>query len=253
MKVVIFEDEEPASRRLIKMLNELDPSIEIVALAESIKSGIDFLKEQKNFDLIISDIRLADGNSFEIFKSVAIKTPVIFSTAYDQYAIDAFRHNGIDYLLKPIKKEELKIAIEKYKSWFALANATFDYHALLNALRPDTKEYQKRIVIRFADNIKTVEVKEVAYFFTENKINSLVTFSGESYIIDHNLDELEHLLDPKEFYRINRQFIVNIRSIIKMNVVSKSRVKLTLQPATTHDTIVSTERSGAFKQWLAGK
>ncbi|HCI58608.1 MAG: response regulator transcription factor [Bacteroidetes bacterium] len=253
MKIVIFEDEEPAARRLIKLLNEVSTDVEIVSVIDSVRSGKEFMKQNKSFDLIISDIRLADGLSFEIFKSHTVKLPVIFSTAYDEYAIEAFRNNGIDYLLKPVKREELKTAIQKYENWFSDSTSGVNYDVLLQTLLQEKKGFQKRIVIRFADTIKTVEIEEAAYFFTENKISNLCTFNGESFIIDYNLDELELILDPAVFFRINRQFIVNFKAIQKMNVVSKSRVKLTLHPSTTQDTIVSTERSGVFKQWLAGK
>lgn len=253
MRIVIFEDEEPAARRLIKLLNEVHTAVEIVSLIDSVRSGKEFLSQNKSYDLIISDIRLADGLSFEIFRNCSVKVPVIFSTAYDEYAIDAFRHNGMDYLLKPVKKEELKAAIQKYENWFIESDSTINYDSLIQSLLQEKKGFQKRIVIRFADTIKTVEIEDTAYFFTENKINNLCTFSGESFIVDHNLDELELILDPSVFFRINRQFIVNFKAIQKMNVVSKSRVKLTLHPTTIQDTIVSTERSGVFKQWLAGK
>jgi two-component system response regulator LytT len=171
------------------------------------------------------DIQLSDGISFDIFNEVEIKCPVIFTTAYDQYALQAFKVNSVDYLLKPVKSEELKTALEKYKKRFSEKTPPeIDYSVLLSALNKNKGEFQKRIVIRYGEIIKTVEIADVAYFYTESKINFLYTFKNQRFSVDHNLDELEQILNPKEYFRINRQFIVNIKAIDKMVTVSKSRV-----------------------------
>lgn len=254
MKCIIFEDEQPAASRLQKLIQEIDPAIQVIEVLDSIKSGIHYLQTNKTPDLIFSDIHLADGLSFEIFSNVKTNYPVIFTTAYEQYAINAFKLNSVDYLLKPIKKEDLSYAISKYQSQFKKAPlpASVDYASMMDAIQSVKKDYQKRIVIRFGDTIKTIEIDDIAYFYTENKINFLCSKTSQNYPVDFNLDELEQILNPKLFYRINRQFIVNINAIQKMVVVSKSRVKLTLFPGTALDTIVSTERSSLFKEWLAG-
>ena len=252
MKVLIIEDELLAAERLVKMIKEVLPDAGILDMLVSIKSTVEWLNTHAAPDVIMMDIHLADGPSFEIFNKTRVTSPVIFTTAYDQHALEAFKVNSIDYLLKPIKKEELTKAFEKLKMLSEINMKRLE--SLMSALsgKGGPKEYQKRIVIRYGDTIKMVEVGEVAYFYTEDKINYLCTTGNLRYPIDYNLDELESLLNPDEFFRINRQFIINIRSIEKMLAWSKSRVKVILKPATTEDTIVSTERSPYFKDWLTG-
>jgi two-component system response regulator LytT len=250
MKTVIIEDEDLAAERLTRMIKETESSAEIIATISSVKSAVKWFAEHGMPDLAFMDINLADGSSFEIFRKFNVTCPVIFVTAFDQYAIDAFKVNSIDYILKPVKKEDLKNALEKYKR---MQPVTADMNKIFSELMGNRKEFQKRIIIRFGENIKMVEVKDVAYFYTEDKINYLCTFQGLRYPVDFNLDELEDLIDPSEFFRINRQFIVNIASIEKMLAWSKSRVKLILKPASELETIVSTDRSPHFKEWLTGK
>jgi DNA-binding LytR/AlgR family response regulator len=248
MKTLIIEDEELAAERLSRMISELEPSTEITGIAASVNDAVKWFGSNNMPDLVFMDIHLADGSSFEIFKKVNVTCPIIFVTAFDQYAIDAFKVNSIDYILKPVKKEDLRKALDKYNR----LKPQPDMNKIMQFL-DSKKEYQKRIIIRFGENIKMVEVKDVAYFFTEDKINYLCTHSGLRYPVDFNLDELENLIDPAEFFRINRQFIVNISSIEKMLAWSKSRVKLILRPACEIETIVSTDRSPHFKEWLTGK
>jgi two-component system, LytTR family, response regulator LytT len=250
MRTLIVEDEELAAERLARMILELEPEAQIVDTLSSVNTSVKWFSENKMPDLIFMDINLADGSSFEIFKGVNITCPVIFVTAFDQYALAAFKVNSIDYLLKPLKKEEVKNALEKYKR---LKPASLEMNQAIQQLIDSRKEYQKRIIIRFGENIKMVDVKDIAYFFTEEKINYLCTHQNLRYPVDFNLDELEQLLNPKEFFRINRQFIVSITSIEKMLAWSKSRVKLVLKPTCEIETIVSTDRSPHFKEWLTGK
>jgi DNA-binding LytR/AlgR family response regulator len=231
MNVLLIEDEEPASTRLTKLLNTVDPTLEVLTVLVSVKSAVEWLRANPQPDLIIMDIQLSDGVSFDIFNEVEIKCPVIFTTAYDQYALQAFKVNSVDYLLKPVKAEELKNALDKYQKLFKEKKSPeIDYATLLSALSKGKDEFQKRIVIRYGEIIKTVEIADIAYFYTESKINFLFTFKNQRFSVDHNLDELEHILNPKEFFRINRQFIINIKAIDKMVTVSKSRVKLNLNP-----------------------
>lgn len=257
MNILILEDEEPAVERLQKLIAGVDPSANIIKVMGTITSALDYFSSGKQLDLILSDIQLADGLSFEIFKNVQLSCPVIFTTAYNQYALDAFKSNGIDYLLKPIKREELESALNKYKKLFEkkfdISALSVDYETILKAMNSERKTYQKRIIVRFADIIKAIETDDVAYFFTHEKIDYLRTFSGLNYGVDFHLDELEEILNPEKFFRINRQFIINVKAIDKMFAVSKSRVKLTLTPNCEYETIVSTERSPEFKKWLAGK
>ena len=252
IKILIIEDEEPAAERLAKMLLDIDPNIIVVGNTVSVKSSVKWFKENPIPDLILMDINLSDGHSFDIFKEVEISAPIIFITAYDQYAIDAFKLNSIDYILKPIKKDELSNALEKFKR---MGNIQVQHMtSLLNTIKSNQdKEFQKRIVIRYGDTIKMIEIADIAYFYTEEKINFLCTNGDTRMPIDQNLDELEEILDPKIYFRINRQFIINISAIEKMLTWSKSRVKIILKPASEHETIVSTERSSHFKDWLIGK
>ena len=250
MKVLIIEDEKLASDRLTKMILELEPTAEILGTLVSVKSSVEWLKTHTAPNVILMDINLADGQSFEIFSMVELKTPVIFTTAYDEHALNAFKVSSIDYLLKPIKMDELKRAFDKLHS-FNEENSK-QMESLLKKFALHSREFQKRIVIRYGDTIKMVEVSDVAYFYTEEKITYLYTHADLRYPIDHNLDELEHMLDPSVFFRINRQFIVNIYAIDKMLAWSKSRVKVVLRPPSKEDAIVSTERSPNFKGWLTG-
>ena len=253
MTILIIEDEEPAYRRLQKMLKEIEPDHNLLPQIVSVSSAVKFFKENEAPDLIISDIQLSDGISFEIFKQVDIKCPVIFTTAYDQYAIEAFKVNSIDYLLKPVKKEELEKAVSKFKT---LTPATptapaIDINKLLQSLQPaGATEYKKRFVVRYGEHIKTIDIEEVVYFYTEDKATFLCTKDARRFVVDFNLDTLDSILDPKVFFRINRQYIISIHSIAEMFAYSKSRVLIKLNPPAKHETVVSTERSADFKLWL---
>ncbi len=250
MKILIIEDEKPAADRLIKMIADLEPSAEILETLVSIKSSVEWFAKHPVPDLVMMDIHLADGQSFEIFSRVEITAPVIFTTAYDEHALDAFKVNSIDYLLKPIKTEDLARAFEKVKRLTSFNPRQLEM--MISKLTGRQKDFQKRMVIRFGDTIKMIDIAEVSYFYTEDKINYLCTTGNLRYPIDYNLDELENLLNPEQFFRINRQFIINIKAIDKMLAWSKSRVKVVLNPPTSEDTIVSTERSPYFKDWLTG-
>lgn len=251
MTILIIEDEEPAYRRLQKMLKELEPGHILLNQIVSVSSAVKWFKENDEPDLIISDIQLSDGISFEIFKQVDLKCPVIFTTAYDQYAIEAFKVNSIDYLLKPVKKEELEKAVAKFKALTpATAAPAIDINKLLQSLQPAGTEYKKRFVVRYGEHIKTIDIEEVVYFYTEDKATFLCTKDARRFVVDFNLDTLESILDPKVFFRINRQYIISIHSIAEMFAYSKSRVLIKLNPPSKHETIVSTERSADFKHWL---
>ncbi len=249
MKVLIVEDEPRAAQRLEKLILEMDSSISILEQLDSVESVVEWYASNDAPDFIFMDIHLADGSAFEIFNQIKISQPIIFTTAFDQYAIQAFKVNAIDYLLKPIKKDELKNSIEKYKS--TQSTTTFDYAELAKHLQKETPPRLKRFLIRVGQTLKTVEVNHVAYFYTEDKITFLITNEGKRYPIDFSLEKLEDELDNGIFFRINRQFIVRVSAITKMVSVSKSRVKLYLEPCSI-ETIVSTERSGKFKKWLVG-
>ena len=254
INILIIEDEEPAAKRLQKMIMEIEPGITVEENIVSVASGIDWLQNHSLPDLIFSDIQLSDGLSFEIFKQVDINCPIIFITAYDQYAIEAFKVNSIDYLLKPIKKEDLLAAINKFKRITGTGkNNAADLKKLMETFTStgsNISTYKSRFIVRYGEHIKTLKIEEVAYFYTEDKINFLTTIEGRRYSIDYNLDTLESMLDPKFFFRINRQYIISVNSIKEMFSYTKSRVLIKLNPPSKHETIVSTERSGDFKLWL---
>jgi two-component system response regulator LytT len=255
LKVLIIEDEQHASERLKRLLIEIDPSIEIIGCLETVRSAICFLTTNKNDlpDLIMLDINLADGSSFEIFNQMKVSTPVIFTTAYDEYALKAFKLNSIDYLLKPVKSEDLVSAIRKFRYISSIKNPIeIDYSKLAKYISEHKKEYKERLVTRMGGLLKTINISDAAYFYTENKITYVCTIQRNKLAVDETLEELEEILNPKFFFRINRQFIINIDSIEKMIVVSKSRVKLFLNPPAEFETIASTDRSSQFKKWLAG-
>jgi two-component system, LytTR family, response regulator LytT len=250
--ILIIEDEAPAAQRLEKLLKQIEPDSIILESIVSVTTAVKWLGENPAPDLIISDIQLADGLSFEIFKTVPTLCPIIFTTAFDQYAIEAFKVNSIDYLLKPIKKEELTIAINKMKQLTAANQAPpLDISKLLLALSPaQNSNFKNRFAVKFGEHLKTIETKDIVYFYTEDKINFLTTKENKRYITEYNLDTLETMLDPKIFFRINRQYIICIHAIAEMFSYSKSRVLIKLNPPARHETIVSTERSGEFKGWL---
>src|SRR5688572_20796073 len=189
MNVLLIEDEEAAAQRMQKMLRQLEPDINILAVTDSIESSVNWLQNNASPDLIFSDIHLADGSSFEIFRETKVSSPVIFTTAFDKYALEAFKLNSIDYLLKPIKAEELSQSLEKWKRLQGQKQPAFDYQSLLHALQPNhTKTYQKRLVIRYGAHIKTVEVADIAYFFTQEKVTFLNTFENKKLPVDNTLD-----------------------------------------------------------------
>lgn len=249
MKVLIIEDENFAADKLQAMILEIDPTIQVMAKLGSIKESAKWLM-QHSADLIFLDIQLSDGLSFSIFEQVEVKTPVIFTTAYDQYAIKAFQLNSISYLLKPIRKSELAEALHKFNS---LKSAfSIDFEELLTQLQNREPEYKKRFLIQIGDKIKKVEVTEAAYFFVLGKGVYVRTFQGNSYPVEFTLDKLETALNPETFFRINRKYLVNINAISSMVAYSRSRVKIELTPKADDpmDAIVSIDRSADFKKWL---
>jgi DNA-binding LytR/AlgR family response regulator len=254
MQVIIIEDEEAAATRLAKILREIDPSIEIQTALESIKHAVEWFSQNKQPQLIFADIQLADGPSFEIFNRIKVTAPVIFVTAFDSYALQAFKFNGIDYLLKPVKKNDVAASLEKFKNLNQQTiNPGIDYQEIFSSIISKKPTYQKRLVIRIGQTIRTVEISDVAYFYTEEKISFVCLQDGKRLPLDFTLDELETILDPAIFFRINRQFIIYIKAIESMFTYSKSRIKVVLKPATESETIVSSERSSDFKEWLLGK
>ncbi len=252
MKLLIIEDEPASALRLKKLIQEIEPDVLVLDILDSITSSVEWLKTHTEPDVILSDIHLADGLSFEIFRQVNVSCPVIFTTAYDQYAIQAFKVNSIDYLLKPIKKTELTDAMNKLRKLKPAAPA-FDLSQLASMMGKQEKEFLKRVVIRLGQQIKVVEIKDVAYFYIDEKIVFGTTFGKDRLPMDLSLDQLEKQLDPERFFRINRGFIISLESIDSMITYSKARIKIKLKPPCEVESITSTERSAEFREWLRGK
>lgn len=248
MKVVIIEDETPAYKRLAKLVDETIPGAVIAGHLDSVADAKEWFEKNAAPDILFMDVHLADGSAFDLLKLIKIDAPIIFTTAYDQYAIDAFKASSIDYLLKPIKKEELKAAITKLEEFKKIFNEKSE--VLIQTFTQP--EYKKRFVIRFGEHIKTLEVEDIAYCYSENKATMARTFEGRNYPMDHNLDALQDMLEPKTFFRLNRQYLINLKAIEEMKTYTKARVIVSLKPAVKEPPIVSSERAADFKKWLAG-
>ena len=251
MRIWVIEDELPAARRIVNMLQNIEGAVVEKTFA-TVLDTVTALQHSEHPDLLVMDIHLADGSSFEIFKQVPVNAHVIFTTAFDQYALNAFKVNSIDYLLKPIKEAELNAAVDKFKRLHNQGLHTRQIEQLLKAIGRPPKEYKRRFAVKYGEHLKTIDINQVAYFFTENKATYLVGKDGFRYVIDYNMDELDEQLDPRNFFRINRQFIISVVAISEMHTYTKARVMVTLNPPTKLDSIVSSERAAAFKQWLDG-
>ena len=252
MQVVIIEDEAPAAKRLEKMLQKLNPAIQIIQKLDSVESAVKFLQSTESPDLIFMDIQLADGISFNIFKEVTITAPVIFTTAYDQYALQAFKVNSIDYLLKPIDEKELQQALIKYemvhqKKESALSEKMLHLLAELNA-----PKYKERLLIKRGQQLSYLKTNNIAFCYAEGKWCFAIDMSNNKYLLDINLAQLEEQLPAQKFFRINRTLLVHIEAIVKVHTWLGGRLKLELMHATMQETIVSRERVNEFKDWLGG-
>ncbi len=247
INAIIIEDEDIAAIKLQKMIQELDSEIHIARILSSVKESVAYLHEHTP-DLIFMDINLSDDNSFEIFNQIdTITSKIIFTTAYSEYAIKAFEQNSIDYLLKPIPKEALQRSLEKLRKYDNQPNP--DYAKIL--YNP-ANVYKKRFLVKINNNLKTVEIDEVAYFYSEDKITFVKLKNDTKLPIDYSLKRLEEILNPKEFYRINRKYIIHISAISKMYYSSKSKIMLHLEPTTEDQQIsVAIEKLGKFKKWLS--
>ncbi|MEO5996269.1 MAG: LytTR family DNA-binding domain-containing protein [Chitinophagaceae bacterium] len=250
MNVVIIEDEKPAAEKLQKALQLTDPSIAVLAVLNTVQSSVEWLQQHSSPELIFMDIELTDGLSFRIFDSVSISCPVIFTTAYDEYWQDAFEHNSIDYLLKPIKEEKLKIALQKYeklKSHFA-----FGFKQLLqwqhNGANSSVK---KRFLVKRGGDYLAIKTEDIAYFYATHKLVCLVDSKGQKFILDKSLADVEKEVDSSQFYRLNRKYLANVNAIKKIKAYPKSKLLIDVDPAVGEEIIISQENVAAFKQWIA--
>jgi len=247
MNVLILEDENRAAHHLQRLLQEVAPEMQVLAVKETVREAVAYLQSNPPLSLIFSDVQLADGLCFEVFKQVEVSCPIIFTTAYDTYAIEAFNTNGIDYLLKPIEEERLKQAIQKARQF----TAKIDLGALLNlsGLLPK-KPAKSRFMVKVGEKIRSIAVEEIKVFYSFEKATFLHTHSGRDYIIEYSLDELQQLLDDQLFFRINRKYIVSLAACSHIYAWSNSRLKLDIEGVDDSRIVVAREKVQDFKQWL---
>lgn len=250
MNIIIIEDEKPAARLLQRKVEKL--GLEVGTLLHSVEEAIDWFNSNAHPDLIFLDIQLSDGLSFEIFETITIKSAVIFTTAYDEYALRAFKLNSIDYLLKPIDEDDLEIAVNKFKVRNnAASNLSLDFEMIKKMLvNPAEKSYKKRFTIKMGQQLKMVNIDEAECFYSENKGTYLHTSDNRDYLLDLTLEQLETELDPKDFYRVSRKFIVPMKAIREIQLHSNSRLKVVLPTYKDDEVIVARERVNDFKDWL---
>jgi DNA-binding LytR/AlgR family response regulator len=250
MKIIIIEDEKPAARLLQRKIEKLGYGI--TTLLHSVEESLEWFQNNDHPDLIFLDIQLSDGLSFEIFEKIDIKSAVIFTTAYDEYALRAFKLNSIDYLLKPIDEEELATAISKFANQYQVNSVSnLDFEAIKRMLvNPISKEYRKRFSVKIGQQIKVIDVAEIECLYSENKGTYIHTLDNRDYLIDSSLEVVEAELDPKDFYRISRKYIIPLQSVKEIQLYSNSRLKISLPTYKADEVIVARERVSDFKEWL---
>lgn len=253
MNVVIIEDEKLAAEHLQKLVEKAQPNVHVLKVMDSVKKSIEWFLTHPSPDLIFMDIQLADGLSFDIFDKVEIKAPIIFTTAFDEYAIRAFKLNSIDYLLKPISIDDVKHALHKFSaSQPSTQKQNIDQGILEKVLNLMSNNYKNRFVIKVGEHLRFINTDEISYFRSMEKATFLQTSASKSYAIDYSLDELENLVEPKKFFRINRKYIIGISFINDIVAYTNSRLKLKVTGSNEDDMIVSREKVQEFKKWLEG-
>lgn len=251
MRILIIEDEPQAAARIEKLITEIIPEGKVIGKLDTVKRSVEWLKNNPQPDLILLDVQLADGISFDIFQQCPVNAPVIFTTAYDQYAVRAFKLNSIDYILKPIDKDDLSAAVQKFRE---LATPRRGNDEMMNnihtAFQMLMKKYKTRFVIKVGEHIRTIEVDDVRYFFSQDKTSFCATKENRNFVLDFTMDQLEGLLDPRQFFRINRKYIVRAGCIQDIISHTNSRLKIRLQGSDDNDIIVARERVQEFREWL---
>jgi DNA-binding LytR/AlgR family response regulator len=255
MKVVIIEDEIPAQEKICEYLKMYDKQIEVLAKIPSVEKGLEWFKKHEDFDLIISDIQLTDGISFDIFKEVKPNQAIIFTTAYNEYAIEAFKMNSLDYLIKPFDFEAFYKSLQKIESFrenLPTPRRFLQLEQLSEQLVQMQRSYKKRFMVKVGEHIRSFTTDEIQVFYAEGRDVSLIGFNKREYLVDYKLEDLEEVLDPDSFFRIGRSFIVNINAIAEIIQHSNSRLKIILKEKTEHELIVSRDRVNNFKIWFSG-
>lgn len=254
MKVLIIEDEDLAVKKLQKTLKSVEPDAEIVGITDSITGTVAWLQQNEKPELILMDIELADGQSFEIFNLTEVKCPVIFTTSYDEFALKAFKVNSIDYLLKPVQKEDLEKSLQKFRSLTSgqQQNDGVNMEEIIKQLQQklQPKEFRKRFLVKNGQKLVSIEVGDIRYFFSDGRLNFFKTVDNKKFVVDYTMDELEAMLDPEIFFRISRSFYVSIGSIEKIDDYFGNRLILQLRPAVDKEALVSRERVSDFKKWM---
>lgn len=255
MEVLIIEDEEPAADRLIALIEQYNSDIRILAVLPSISASIKWLSENRQPDLIFLDVHLADGLCFEIFSQVKIQSPIIFCTAYNQYALDAFQLHSIDYILKPVQYEKLEKSLQKRDNMLGHSKPQLpeiDLNKLVKAIQFQKQTYKTRFMVKIGVKIKPIKIEQIAYFFSSNKLTLLVDKDGRNFPVDYSLDDLMSLLDPDLFFHINRKLIIHIDAVHEIHPYFKGRLKLILTPPLEDgsDIVISSQKTPHFKIWL---
>ncbi len=252
MRIVIVEDEFYAVERLKKIIDKLLPHSEIISSLDSVESAVKFFNTVDNYDLVFLDIQLSDGLSFSIFEHAEINSPIIFTTAFDEYAIQAFKVNSIDYLLKPIDEKELQNSLNKYDKLFkpAESDLSADFKAVIDAMKNRRKRYKERFLVSIGTVMRPVPVQNIAYFYSKNQLSYIMTAKGHSYMVDMTIADIESSVDPDKFFRINRQMIISFDCICRIEPYFSNRLVLKIQPEYTEDVIVSKRKVKAFKDWM---
>ncbi len=248
MKIVLIEDEKPAAEKLKKALLKINSSFEIIAVLGSVQSAEEWFNEQPMPELLFMDIELSDGLSFQLFDKIKITCPIIFCTAYDEYWQEAFEHNSIDYLLKPVNQDKLEQALSKYetlKQHFAQ-----NLQQLLQSQQQRNTEYKKRFLVKRGADYISIKIEDIAYFYATHKLVCMVDNHNQKFILDQSLADLEKETDPSVFYRVNRKYLVNVSAIQKIKSYPKSKLQLELQPTAQEEVIISQENVTAFKEWM---
>jgi DNA-binding LytR/AlgR family response regulator len=248
MNAIIIEDEKLSAEHLSNLLKRIDASINVMATFDTVKKSVDAFQKGMKADVVFVDVHLADGLSFEIFQKVQIDTPIIFTTAYDEYAIKAFKLNSVDYLLKPIGAEDLRVAIDKLKKFNQ--SHTSIVKDIANAYQNLNKQYKNRFMVKMGDSIVSVKTEDVLHFIAEDGITLLVTNTSKRYPVDYTLDQLAELVSPEQFFRINRKVLISINAVQKVSSYFNSRLKINSDLLDDESAIVSRERVNEFKAWL---
>ena len=249
MNVIIIEDEKPAAEKLAKTLHQLDSTFHVRAVLGSVKETVRWLAEQGFPDLIFMDIELSDGASFQLFNQVEVQCPIIFTTAYDDYWQEAFEHNGIDYLLKPVKEEKLAAALKKYGKLKAYFSGNAKKLADFSQVVP-SGPIKKRFLVKRGTDYVSVKAENSAYFYATHKVVCLVNTDGQKFILDQSLADIESQTDPALFYRVNRKYLVNLNAIKRIKTIGKGKLALEVAPAVEEEIVISQEAALPFKQWL---